>query len=209
MEMQTGRAGEAYSQEIRRVTAYSRTQESGAVSAEKETEKGSSVQNKAENRDRAAFSRDTDILKMSEDDRAALVKSLQEDLDNQMARFTNMMTQVFQKQGITAASVQNDGFWKFMASGNYVVDAKTKAEAQAAISEDGYWGVSQTSQRIFDFARAVAGEDADKMREMQAAVEKGFRQAEQAWGGSLPAISGETHSAINRLFDEYYAQYEE
>ena len=97
MQMQTGRTAEAYSQEIRRAAAYGRAQESRAVSAEKETEKGSSVKNKAENRDRAAFSRDTDILKMSEDDRVALVKSLQEDLDNQMARFTNMMTQVFQK----------------------------------------------------------------------------------------------------------------
>ena len=66
-----------------------------------------------------------------------------------------MMTQMFQKQGITANLSQGNDFWKFMASGNYSVDAKTKADAQAAISEDGYWGVSQTSQRIFDLPKRL------------------------------------------------------
>ena len=129
------------------------------------------------------------------------------DLNNQMSRFTNMMTQTFQKQGITAASFQGDNFWKFMASGNYTVDAKTKAEAEAAISEDGFWGVKQTSQRIFDFAAALAGDDVETMKKMQAAVEKGFEQAGAAWGGELPSICGDTHTAVGKLFDEYYASH--
>ena len=157
--------------------------------------------------DRAEFSKDTAVTsKMSDSDRAALVQSLKDDLNNQMSRFTNMMTQMFQKQGITANLYQGDNFWKFMASGNYTVDAQTKADAQAAIAEDGYWGVSQTSQRIFDFAKALAGDDPDKMKQMQEAVEKGFKQAENAWGGSLPSICGDTHSAIGKLFDDYYAE---
>ena len=157
------------------------------------------------NVDRAEFSRDTDITKMSDSDRSKLVESLKADLDNQMSRFTNMMVQTFQKQGISAASLQGDNFWKFMASGNYTVDAKTKAEAEEAISEDGFWGVKQTSQRIFDFAKAVAGDDVDTMKKMQAAVEKGFEQAGAAWGGDLPSICGDTHEAVGKLFDEYYA----
>ena len=43
------------------------------------------------------------------------------------------------------------------------------------------------------------------MKKMQAAVEKGFEQAGAAWGGELPSISGETHSAVTKLFDDYYA----
>ena len=157
--------------------------------------------------DRAEFSKDTAVTgKMSDSERAALVQSLKDDLNNQMSRFTNMMTQMFQKQGITGNLSQGNDFWRFMASGNYTVDAQTKADAQAAISEDGYWGVSKTSQRIFDFAHALAGDDPEKMKEMQAAVEKGFKQAEEAWGGSLPSICGGTHSAIGKLFDDYYAK---
>lgn len=43
------------------------------------------------------------------------------------------------------------------------------------------------------------------MKKYQEAVEKGFSQAEEAWGGSLPSICGDTHEAVNKLFDEYYA----
>ena len=158
--------------------------------------------------DRVELSSDAKVTsKMSDSERAALGKSLTDDLNNQMSRFTNMMVQNFQKQGINASMANGDDFWKMMASGNYTVDAKTKAEAQEAISEDGFWGVKNTSQRIFDFAAAMAGDDPEKMKKFQAAVEKGFSQAEDAWGGSLPSICGETHEAVNKLFDDYYAQH--
>lgn len=157
--------------------------------------------------DCAEFNKDRAIIsKMSESERASLVQSLKEDLSNQMSRFTNMMMQTFQKQGITANQAKGNDFWKMIASGNFTVDPQIKAEAQEAISENGYWGVSQTSQRIFDFACALAGDDVDKMKEMQAAVEKGFQQAGLAWGGELPSICGNTHTAVTKLFDDYYAQ---
>ena len=111
---------------------------------------------------------------------------------------------MFQKQGITGAAAQGDNMWKLIASGNFTVDAQTKAEAQEAISEDGYWGVKQTSQRIFDFASALAGDDVEKMKEMQAAFEKGFKQATKAWGRDLPDISNDTHKAVTDLFQGYY-----
>ncbi|MCI7557656.1 MAG: hypothetical protein MSS86_03365, partial [Lachnospiraceae bacterium] len=69
----------------------------------------------------------------------------------------------------------------------------------------GYWGVKQTSQRLFDFASALAGDDVEKMKEMQAAMEKGFKKATKAWGGDLPEICKQTLSAANKLFDDYYA----
>lgn len=157
------------------------------------------------NTDRVEFSKDTKVTnKMSDSERASLVQSLKADLDNQMARFTNMMTQMFQKQGITGMSANGDDMWRRIASGNFTVDAQTKAEAQQAISEDGYWGVKQTSQRIFDFASALAGDDVEKMKEMQAAFEKGYKQATKSWGKELPDISKKTHQAVTDLFDDYY-----
>ncbi len=162
---------------------------------------------KEADKDTVEFSKDTNITKMSDSERADLVESLKADLENQMTRFTNMMVQTIQKQAVTAFSVEDDGFWKFIASGNYEVDAQTRAEAQEAISEDGFWGVKQTSQRIFDFAHAVAGDDVEQMQKMQAAVEKGFKEAGVSWGGDLPSISGQTHDAVTALFDEYYASH--
>ena len=193
-----------YSQNTKSATQAGAVGSTSAAASEKAAETTSKTT--APDVDRVEFSRDTDITKMSDSDRSALVQSLKDDLNNQMSRFTNMMTQMFQKQGITASQAQGDDFWKMMASGNYTVDAKTKAEAQEAISEDGFWGVKQTSQRIFDFAQALAGDDVETMKKMQAAVEKGFEQAGAAWGGDLPSISGETHDAVNKLFDDYYAK---
>lgn len=190
-----------YSQSVQQTHVTASTTDAAAASSKKDTAKAETP-----DVDKVELSKDTDITKMSKSDRAALVQSLKDDLNNQMSRFTNMMTQMFQKQGITASKAQGDDFWKMMASGNYTVDPKTKAEAQEAISEDGFWGVKQTSQRIFDFAQALAGDDVETMKKMQAAVEKGFEQAGAAWGGELPSISGETHEAVNKLFDDYYAK---
>ncbi len=134
------------------------------------------------------------VNKMSAEERAALVKSLKADQEYQMTRFINMMTQTFQKQGMTAKSANDDSFWRMFASGNLQVDQETKAAAQEAISENGYWGVKQTSERIFQMAQALAGDDPEKMKAMQAAVKKGYEAAGKAWGGDLPGIAGETRS---------------
>lgn len=161
------------------------------------------------NTDRAEFSQDSKVTnKMSDSERASLVQSLKADLENQTTRFTNMMMQMFNKQGIVGLQAGSDDFWRQIASGNFTVDAQTKAEAQQAISEDGYWGVKQTSQRLFDFAYALAGDNPEQMQKMQNAIEKGFKQAEEAWGGSLPSISGDTYKAVNDLFSEYYEKSE-
>ncbi|WP_255202660.1 hypothetical protein [Acutalibacter muris] len=147
------------------------------------------------------------VNKMSAEERAALVKSLKADQEYQMTRFINMMTQTFQKQGMTAKSANDDSFWRMFASGNLQVDQETKAAAQEAISENGYWGVKQTSERIFQMAQALAGDDPEKMKAMQAAVKKGYEAAGKAWGGDLPGIAGETISAVDKMFEDYFAGY--
>jgi hypothetical protein len=84
------------------------------------------------------------------------------------------------------------------------VDAATIAQAKEDVSEDGYYGVKQTSQRLFDFASALAGDDVDKMKEMQEAMQKGFEKATKAWGTTLPDICQQTMDAANQLFTDYY-----
>ena len=83
------------------------------------------------------------------------------------------------------------------------VDDATRAQAQKDISEDGYYGVKQTSERIFDFAKALSGGDPEKMEEMRKAFEKGFKQATDAWGDELPDISQKTYERVQSLFDQY------
>ena len=133
----------------------------------------------------------------------AIISRLKADAEARTQQLQQLVQQMISKQG-NAYGQAND-MWKFLANGNFTVDAQTKAQAQADIAEDGYWGVKQTSERIFDFAKALSGGDMDKMKEMQAAFEKGFKQATKTWGKELPQISQDTRSAVNKLFEDFYA----
>ena len=144
---------------------------------------------------------------MSEADRAALVDQLKADQEARQQNLVSLVTKMMNKQAKTSAIANDDSdsIWRFLAEGNFTVDPETKAQAQEDISENGYWGVSQTSQRLFDFASALAGDDVEKMKKMQAAMEKGFKEATKSWGKDLPDICKDTLNAANKLFDDYYA----
>ncbi|MDO3377952.1 hypothetical protein [Geoalkalibacter halelectricus] len=79
----------------------------------------------------------------------------------------------------------------------------TPEDAQKLIAEDGYFGVDQTSQRIVDFAIGLAGNDPSKLDQILAGVERGFNEAAQAFGGSLPEISYQTLDAIREKLDAW------
>jgi len=186
------------------VSDYSVTAKAAETSEKKasaETEKDAVYEKSAQESAKAPYS----INKMRKEDRAALVKQLKADQESRQNSLTNLVSQMLGKQaGMYGIANGDDSIWKIFANGNFTVDAATKAQAQEDISDDGYWGVKQTSQRLFDFASALAGDDEDKMREMQKAMEKGFKQATAAWGKDLPDISNKTLDAANKLFDEYY-----
>ena len=69
------------------------------------------------------------------------------------------------------------------------------AKAQESISEDGYWGVNQTSDRLVSMAIALSGGDTSKADEMMEAIQKGYKKATAAWGEELPQISQDTLKA--------------
>lgn len=161
----------------------------------------------SDKQDKGAYS----INRMSQEERTALVNKLKEDQASRQKQLTDLVMQMMSKQAGTfsVASNDEDGIWKFLASGKYEVDEETKAQAQKDIAEDGYYGVKQTSERLFDFASALAGDDVDKMKKMQEAMLKGFEAATKAWGKELPQISKDTLEAANKLFDNYYASKKE
>lgn len=145
------------------------------------------------------------VNKMSAQERAALVDQLKADQQSRQQSLVKLVQDMMKGQAKAYSKASgNDSIWKFLSSGNFTVDAATKAQAQEDISEDGYWGVKQTSQRLFDFASALAGDDVEKMKKMQAAMEKGYKLATKSWGKDLPSISSDTINAANKLFEDYY-----
>ena len=133
---------------------------------------------------------------------AALVAQLKADSEKRSAQMQSLVTQMFKKQGIAIGTA--DDMWKVLASGNFTADADTIAQAKKDISEDGYWGVSQTSERIFSFAQALAGDDKEKMQSMVEAFKKGFSEATKSWGKSLPSISNDTYDAVIDKFNNWF-----
>lgn len=104
---------------------------------------------------------------------------------------------------LTSTSVENILTKDFMSA--VEPDEATIAAAQADVSEDGYWGVDQTSDRLVDFAVALSGGDPDKIELLREAITKGFEQAEAAWGDELPEISQQTFDATMQKLDDWLA----
>ena len=129
------------------------------------------------------------------------IDRLKADAESRKKQLQDIVDKLIGKQGRTF-DIANGKNLKNLYAG-LKVDAKTRAQAQADIAEDGYWGVKQTSQRIFDFAMALSGGDPEQMEKMRSAFEKGFKKAGGTWGDKLPGICHQTYDAVESLFDNY------
>ncbi|MBQ7677707.1 MAG: hypothetical protein IJT32_05680 [Lachnospiraceae bacterium] len=136
-------------------------------------------------------------------DRDAIIAKMKSDMESQKAQLFDIVKNSISGQGKSFGMATEDDMWKFLAGGDFTVDAATKAQAQADIAEDGYWGVDQTSDRILDFAKALAGNDPDKAEEFLDAFKKGFKEATKTWGKDLPDISSKTYDAVVEKFDKW------
>lgn len=136
----------------------------------------------------------------------AVINQLKADAEARTAQLRSLVEKLMAGQGNAIGTADDTSIWSFLRTGNFTVDAATKAQAQADIAEDGYWGVEQTSSRILDFAKALTGGDPDKIEEMREAFEKGFKQATETWGGKLPDISQRTYDATMKKFDDWAAE---
>lgn len=150
--------------------------------------------------EKSAAKESTSTTKTTKKSNSAVVAQMKADAEARTNQMRQLVQQLMTKQGQTYGKA-ND-MWSFLAGGNFTVDAATKAQAQADIADDGYWGVNQTSDRIIDFAKALAGDDPDKMEKMVEAFKKGYDMAAKKWGGNLPEISQRTYDAVMEKFNQ-------
>ena len=75
-------------------------------------------------------------------------------------------------------------------------------EAKALVSEEGFFGVSQTSNRLADFVISGGGDDLERLKAGREGIIRGFNEAEKAWGDKLPDISYETLDKALAKIDE-------
>ena len=128
-----------------------------------------------------------------------LINKLKTENEARVQQLQDIVNKLLTKQGQTYDAAQ--GLKSMYES--LEVDEATRAQAEKDIAEDGYWGVEQTSSRIFDFAMALSGGDETQMEKMKDAFLKGFDQATKTWGDELPEISQKTKDAVLQKFEDY------
>jgi hypothetical protein len=131
------------------------------------------------------------------------IEKLKAEAEKRTGQLRSLVEKMLLKQGKTYDETTD--IYAFLKSGDYTVDEEVSKQAQSDISEDGYWGVEKTSDRLLSFAKALTGGDPTKIDEMRTAVEKGFADATSAWGGELPSICKDTYDATMKKFDEWEA----
>lgn len=111
-------------------------------------------------------------------------------------------------QNLVANLLQEQGIHTKIAIGDSEIDitALTPEKAQELISDDGYFGVEQTSDRIFQFAVGIAGGDPSRIEAIKEGIDKGFAEAKKAFGDWLPDISYQTYDAVMDKLDAWVAE---
>lgn len=75
-------------------------------------------------------------------------------------------------------------------------------EAKALVSEEGFFGVSKTSNRVASFVIDMATDNVEALQEARKGIIQGFEDAKKLWGGELPDISYETQEKTLQIIDE-------
>lgn len=146
---------------------------------------------------------------------AEQVSALKEDLETQEQTMLNIMIQALTESNDKLQGWLDEGVGILNFNG-VQIDASRFAlpevatnpeDAKKAISEGGAWSVDAVSSRIFDLATAIAGNDPEKLSQMRAAVEEGFKQAGATWNkvtgqDNMPEISKQTYNEIMSRFDK-------
>lgn len=116
--------------------------------------------------------------------------------DRQAQEIINLILPAVEQQGLNLSKVVS-GEQKLSA------DPATIEAAKAATADGGEFSIEKVSERILDFAKAQIGDDPSKLASVRAAVEKGFEDAAQALGGTLPELSEKTRANIMATFDRW------
>ena len=129
------------------------------------------------------------------------IKRMTAELEQRKAQLRNLVEQMLSKQGKTFTTYKE--MFTAIQNGEIEVDPEVAKQAEEDVSEDGYWGVEQTSERLVSFAKALSGSNPEYADKMIEAVKDGFKEAEEAWGGELPEISQKTLEATIKKLENW------
>lgn len=134
--------------------------------------------------------------------RDSIISKLKADQKSRADSMRSLVDKLLNKQK-NKYDIANSNLSSIFRSAAANADPETIRQAQEDISEDGYWGVNKTSDRLVSMAIALSGGDTSKADEMMNAIQKGFDKATAAWGEKLPDISQRTLEATKQKMEDW------
>ena len=142
------------------------------------------------------------------------VDALKADIEASEQTMLNIMIQALQDSNDRLQGWLDDGTGVLNFGGIQIDAARfgmpevatNPEDAAAAVADGGDWSVDAVATRIFDLASAIAGNDPERLAQMRAAVEDGFKQAGLTWKDAtgqdnMPEITSNTYDEIMSRFD--------
>lgn len=127
----------------------------------------------------------------------ANIQRLKEESEKVYSQLRELVRQLLEKQGLSFKDIEIQ---------DIKIDEETRIKAQEMIGEGGPLSPEVVSDRIVEFAKAISGEDKEKIDMLRAAIEKGFREAAEALGGELPEICQKTYELVNKKLDAWLGE---
>lgn len=137
------------------------------------------------------------------------IDSLKAEVESKLSGLIETVKSLLESQGLKYGDVMSSiksGKPLLDEQGNEImikVDDETRAKAEEAISEDGYFGVKNTSARLIEFAKIISGDDPSKVDKIKSAIKEGFDAVKDIFGGELPEISQKTYDAVMEGLDKW------
>jgi len=141
--------------------------------------------------------------KISKEEATELRAKIQENANNFALKSANIQGNLVSREvDFTQAFGDFQSFLSDIGYEGKPLSELSQDEASALVSEDGLFGIKQTSERIANFVIAGAGGDEDRLRAGREGMLQGFKDAERMWGGELPEISQKTMQAAIEMVDK-------
>ncbi|MDD2789967.1 MAG: hypothetical protein PHU40_04800 [Sulfurimonas sp.] len=140
--------------------------------------------------------------KLSDDEAKELRKQVVENANAYMFESTSVQSNLSTMKDNSKKDYEEfQSFLKDVGYSGKPIAELSKDEASALVSEDGIFGIKQTSERIANFVINGAGGDEKLLRAGREGMLSGFKQAEEMWGGKLPEISQITMQKATEMVD--------
>lgn len=140
--------------------------------------------------------------KISKEEAGELREQIRQQANEMMLKSTSLQTSLVKNEDVFTQNYE--AFQSFLSDVGYEgkpIAELTQEEAATLVSEDGMFGIQQTSERIANFVINGAAGDEDRMRAGREGMLQGFKEAQEMWGGELPEISQQTMAKAIEMVD--------